>query len=47
MKAMKNSLRSSTISAAVIVLEFEAMRKWVSTSGAVCLPSSVVPTAAV
>ena len=40
------SWASSTISAAVMVLEFEAIRKWVFASGGVCVPSSVVPTAA-
>ena len=29
-----------------MVLEFEAIRKWVFASGGVCLPSSVVPTVA-
>ena len=30
-----------------MVLEFEAIRKWVFASGGVCVPSSVVPTTAV
>ena len=30
-----------------MVLEFDAIRKWVFISGGVCLPSSVVPTATV
>ncbi len=29
-----------------MVLVFEAIRKWVSAAGGVCLPSSVVPTVA-
>ena len=30
-----------------MVLVFEAMRKWVSAAGGVCVPNSVVPTVAV
>src|SRR5205823_7977430 len=37
------SWASSTITAAVIVLVFEAIRKWVSARGGVAAPSTVVP----
>ena len=40
------SWASSTMSADVMVLVFEAIRKWVSASGGVCTPSCVVPTTA-
>jgi hypothetical protein len=37
------SWASSTITAAVIVLVFEAIRKWVSALGGLLAPSNVVP----
>src|SRR6476619_7564880 len=40
------SCASSTISAAVMVLVFEATRKWEPPSGGLRVPNSVVPTAA-
>src|SRR4051812_2021497 len=41
------SCASSTITAAVIVLVMEAIRKWVPAPGGVCVPTAVVPATAV